>query len=123
MGKHFTLFHVNTRSLSKKNYQLLTVLSSSKINFDVIGISETKQTTGKGFLVNVDINNYFMYTQSSKLASGIVAIYVNDKLDHSRAEDICITTDECQVLWVEIKNKKGKNILIGCAFVTQILTL
>ena len=61
-----------------------------------------------GFLVNVDINNYFMYTQPSKLASGGVAIYRNDKLGHSRAEDMCIATDEFEVLWVEIKNKKGK---------------
>ena len=67
LRKHFFLFHVNTRSLSKNFDQLLSVLSSSKINFDVIGISEIKQKTGMGFLVNVDINNYFMYTQPSKL--------------------------------------------------------
>ena len=114
--KHFSLLHVNTRSLSKNFDQLLTVLSGSKINFDVIGISKTKQKTGMGFLVNVDINNYFMYTQPSKLASGGVAIYVNDKLDHSRVEDMCIATNEFEVLWVEIKNKKGKNFLIGCAY-------
>ena len=64
--KHFSLFHINTRSLSKNFDQLLTVLSSSKINFDVIGIPEAKQTTGMGFLVNVDINIYFMYTQPSE---------------------------------------------------------
>ena len=28
----------------------------------------------------------------------------------------CIATDEFEVLWVEIKNKKGKNFLIGCAY-------
>ena len=61
-----------------------------------------------GFLVNVDINNYFMCTQPSKLASGGVAVYVNDKLDHSRVEEMCIATDEFEVLWAEINNKKGK---------------
>ena len=69
-----------------------------------------------GVLVNVDINNYFIYTQPSKLASGGVAIYVNDKLNHSRVEDMCIATYEFEVLWVEIQNKKGKNFLIGCAY-------
>ena len=29
---------------------------------------------------------------------------------------MCIATDEFDVLWVEIKNKKGKNFLIGCAY-------
>ena len=99
---------MNTRSLSKNFDQLFTVLSSSKINFDVMGISETKQKTGMDFLVNVDINNYLMYTQLCKLASGGVAIYVNDKLDHSRVEGMCIATDKFEALWVEIKNKKGK---------------
>ena len=50
--------------------------------------------TGKDFLVNVDINNYFMYTQPSKLTLGGVAIYANDKLDHSRVDDMCIATDD-----------------------------
>ena len=53
----------------------------------------------------IDINNYFMYTQPSKLASVGVAIYVNDKLGHFRVVDMCIATDEFEVLWVEIKNK------------------
>ena len=49
-----------------------------------------------GFSVNVDINNYFLYAQPSKLALGRVAIYINDKLDHSGVEDMCIATDEFQ---------------------------
>ena len=40
-AKHFSLFHISTRNLSKNFDQLLTVLSGFKINFDVIGISET----------------------------------------------------------------------------------
>ena len=39
-------------SLLSTNFdQLLSVLSSSRINFDVIGISEAKQKTGKGCLL------------------------------------------------------------------------
>ena len=64
------------------------VLSSLKANFDLIGITETKQQIGKDFLVNVDVNDYFMYTQPSKLASGGVAIYVKDNLDHSGIDDV-----------------------------------
>ena len=67
------------------------ILSSLKVNFDLIGITETKQQMGKELLVNVDVNDYFMYTQPSKLASGGIAIYVKDNLDHSRIGDMCIT--------------------------------
>ena len=114
--KSFSLFHVNTRSLSKNFDQLLFVLSSLKVNFDLIGITETKQQVGKDFLVNVDVNDYFMYTQPSKLASGGVAIYVKDNLDHSRIDDMCTTSNEFEVLWIEIKNRKGKNCLCRCAY-------
>ena len=31
---------------------------------------------------------------------------MNDKIDHSGVDDMCIVTDEFEVLWVEIKNKK-----------------
>ena len=115
-GKSFSLFHVNTRSLSKNFDQLLSVLSSLKVNFDLIRITETKQQIGKDFLVNVDVNDYFMYTQPSKLASGGVAIFVKDNLGHSRIDDMCITNNEFEVLWIEIKNRKGKNFLCECAY-------
>ena len=109
--KSFPLFHVNTRSLSKNFDQLLFVLSSLKVNFDLIGITETKQQIWEHFLANVDVNDYFMYTQPSKLASGGVAIYVKDTLNHSRIDDMCTTSNEFEVLLIEIKNRKGKNFL------------
>ena len=95
-GKSFSLFHVNTGSLCKNFHQLLSVLSSLKVYFDLIGITETKQQIGK------DENDYFMYTKPSKLASGGVAIYVKDNLDHSRIDDMCTTNNEFEVLWIEI---------------------
>ena len=65
-GNTFSLFHVNTRSLSKNFDQLQNVLSTVKIDFDLIGITETKQQVDKDFLVNVNITGYHMYTQPSK---------------------------------------------------------
>ena len=42
---HFSLFHVNIRSLTKHFHELHLLLHSSKIPFDVIGISESKELT------------------------------------------------------------------------------
>ena len=103
LKKHFSLFHVNTRSLSKNFDQLYTMLSALRVSFDLLGISETKQQTGKNFISNVNIEGYHIYTQPSKSAAGGVAIYVKDKLD-----DLSILHDGFESLWVEIKNKKGK---------------
>ena len=45
----FSIFHLNIRSLSAHLEELQLLLNALKINFDVIGISETKEQSG-GFL-------------------------------------------------------------------------
>ena len=54
-----------------------------------------------------------MYSQPSKSASGGVAIYVNNKLDHFRKDDLSVIEDNFESLWIQIKNNKGKNIMCG----------
>ena len=53
------LFHVNLRSLSAYIDKLHQLLNTLKFNFDIIGISETKEQIS-GFLKNVLINGYNM---------------------------------------------------------------
>ena len=115
-NKNFSLFHVNTRSLSKNFDQFQNVLSTSKTLFDVTGKSETKQKIDKDFIVNVNIDAYNMYTQPSKSSSAGVAVYVKKKLDHLRRAELCILDDDFESVWIEIKNKKGKNFLCGCFY-------
>ena len=54
--QNFSLFHVNIRSLAKHIDELLTLLYSTKIPFDVIGLTESKQSPDNDFLTNVDIS-------------------------------------------------------------------
>ena len=115
-GKTLSLFHVNTRSLSKNFDQLQNVLSAAKIDFVLIGITETKQQVDKDFLVNVNITGYHMYTQPSKSNAGGVAIYIKNNLDHFIRDDLR-NLDGCfEAVWIEIKNSKGKNSLCGCIY-------
>ena len=116
LGKFFSLFHVNTRSLSKNFNQFLSILSASNNLSDVLGITETKQQIDKGFLTNVSIDGYYMYTQPSKSLAGGVAIYVNKKLDHFERDGLSILHEDFESIWIEIKNKKGKNFLCGCIY-------
>ena len=97
------------------------MLSALGVSFDLLGISETKQQTGKNFISNVDIEGYHMYTQPSKSAAGGVAICVKDELDHFKRDDLSILHDEFESLWVEIKNKKGKIFYVAIFIATQIL--
>ena len=73
---------MNIRSLSKHFDELHTLLHASKIPFDIIGITESKQSLNKGFLTNVKINDYQLHTQPSKSACGGIDMYVKKSLDH-----------------------------------------
>ena len=79
-------------------------------------MSETKENIDKGFISNVDLSSYHMYTQPSRSAAGGVAIYVNDKLDHISKDNLNIIDDDFEAVWIEIKNKKSKNIVCGCVY-------
>ena len=49
-----------------------------------------------------------MYSQPSKSASGGVAIYVINKLDHFRKDDLSVIEDDFESLWIKIKTIKVK---------------
>ena len=80
---NFSLFYVNIRSLSKHFDSLHSLLCSTKIPFDVIGVTETKQLVNKDFLTNANIGDYqFKHTQPTRSSCGGVAMYIKKALDH-----------------------------------------
>ena len=62
-----------------------------------------------------------MYSQPSKSASGGVAIYVNNKPDHFRKDDLSVIEDDFESLWIEIKKTIKLKISYVVAF-TDIQT-
>ena len=63
-------------------------------------------------------------TQPSKSSAGDVAIHTNSKFDHVKRDDRSILHDDFESVWVEIKNKKGKNFLCdSVCIITPILML
>ena len=55
-------------------------------------------------------------TQPSKSSAGDVAIHTNSKFDHVKRDDLSTLHDDFESVWVEIKNKKGKNFLCECMY-------
>ena len=114
---NFSLFHVNIRSLTNHFEELHSLLCSSKIPFDVIGISESKQKVNKNFSTNVNLHEYQLHSQPTKSACGGVAMYVKKSLDHKVLNHLNVLEDEFETLWVEINTgPKCKNIIVCCAY-------
>ena len=114
---YFSLFHANIISLSKHFDELKSLLSATKIPFDIIGLTESKQSIDKDFLTNVKINDYQLHIQPSKSSCGGIAIYIKKSLDHSVLSKFNATEDEYEALWVEINTgPKSRNIICCCAY-------
>ena len=115
--KDFSLFHVTIRGLSKHFDEVHTLLHASKIPFDVIAITESKQSLNNDFLTNVTINDYQLHTQPSKSACGGIATYVKKSLDHLILSNLNALEDEYETLWVEMNTgPQSKNIFCCCAY-------
>ena len=84
-------------------------VSSTKL--DLLAITETSEKEDTGFLNNVEIEGYEKYHTPSKTSKGGTAIYVNkDKILMALLKDSTLRS------WIEIKNKKSKNIICGSIF-------
>ena len=113
----FSLFHVNIRSLSKHFDELQSLITSTKIPFDVIGISESKQLINQNFKINVNLEGYHLHSQPTKSSHGGVVMYINKHLDYTVRDGLSVIEDEYETLWIEIKTgSKAKNILCCCVY-------
>ena len=113
---NFNIFHTNVNGLGSKCDNLCEFLSSVSTKLDVLAITETSEKEEIGFLTNVELEGYELFHTPSKISKGATAVYVNKSFDSLERNDIKINTDEFESTWVEIKNKKSKNILVGCIY-------
>ena len=114
---NFSLLHVNVRSITKHFDELHLLLHSSKIPFDIIGISEYKQLINSEFPTNVDINDCQLHSEPTKSVCGGVAMYVKISLDHKVLNNFNALEEEFKTLWIEMNTgPRSKNIIVCCAY-------
>ena len=115
-NKDLSLLHMNIRSLSLHYDELFTLLGSIGIDFQLIGLSEIKDSVSSPISTNIDIPGYKFHHTSSQSAAGGVGIYVKSDLKANKRLDLSISTCDFETVWIEIKDAKSKNILCCCAY-------
>ena len=111
------IFHSNLNGLEHKFDQLYNFVKTTKLNIDIIGISETSQRENTSFDKNVSIDGYHQpITNGSKSSKGGVAIYARKDLNSWERDDLNIVKDDYESVWIEIEAKKSKNIVCGCIY-------
>ena len=107
---------MNTRSLSRHFDELISTLASSKIKFDVIGVSETWASFDNPIKTNVQSPCYGYLPYQSHSQNGGVSLYVKSRLTPIPRPDLSQDSTDFETVWVEAENNNGKNYLFCCAY-------
>ena len=71
---------MKTRSLQLLFDELFTLITNTGADFEIIGLSETKDTVDSPISTNTDIPGYKFHNPPSQSAAGGVDIYVKSSL-------------------------------------------
>ena len=88
----------------------LFTLASSKINFDVIGVSETWDSVANPLNVNVEVPGYKYFAVQSHGQNGGIVLYVKIGLIPIPRPDLSNDSADFESVWVEVHKKMGKLI-------------
>ena len=116
--KSFSILHLNIHSIQKHFDEFSTALDMLNFKFDVIAISESLLIKGKNPIVDFHLDGYHppigTPTESSK---GGVLMYISDSLKYIERPKLNIyESKHVESLFVEIKNHKSKNNIVGVVY-------
>ena len=111
-----SLFHLNISSLNKHIDNLEHLLTTSNVNFDVIGISETRITDSSS-ASKLKLNDYSQEFCPTESNAGGTAIYVKNSRPYKPRHDLNIhKPHHLESTFIELINPKKTNVIIGCIY-------
>ena len=107
---NFSLFHLNTRSLSKKATNVVDYISILNHDFDVICFTETWfNNIEESNLIDLDNYDKIDCIRDDRIGGG-ATIFINSKHNFIQRLDLKINVTDCDSTFIEIPDRK---IIIG----------
>ena len=78
--------------------------------FNIITLSETWLKRSDEQIFNLDLPGYSFLSQSTTQRAGGVGLYIKNGIQYSVRHDLTSSTDESEMLWVEIESDLNSNI-------------
>ena len=121
----FSLFHMNTRSLSLHFDELISTIATLKINFDVIGLSETWNSIQNPIKTNVEIPGYKYFPCGSQSQNGGLALYVKTGLTPTPRPDLSKIIPILNQFGLKLRTTMVKIVccVVPIVILTQLLIL
>ena len=110
--------HLNISSWPCHFSELQTRLSSTKVNFNIIGISESRIKQNKNPIDNINLQNYnIKHCTTEATNGGGILLYIKDNIIYKLRKDLKIYKSKClESIFLEVINQSGKNIVVGCIY-------
>ncbi len=106
----FGMIHLNVASLSLH----IDLLDHP---WDIIGVSETKIRDDRDPLINISIAGYDFIQTATKSFFGGVGLFIKSGFEYKVREDLNKSIyNVSESVFVEIKNKSKKKLLVGCIY-------
>ena len=107
---------MNISSLSYNFEQFHALLSELGINFDIIGITETRLKRDI-LRTNIDLKGYSFEHTPTEASCGGTLLYLKNNINNTLRDDLKIyKSKELESTFFEIINPKEKNIIVGCIY-------
>ena len=116
-SKSLSIFHHNVCSLSKNFDQLHALLTELDIDFDFIGITESRISKTNFSPTNIALANYVIeQTPTESNAEGAL-LYINRKHSYKIRKDLKLyKPHKIESVFVEVIMPKRTNIIVGCIY-------
>ena len=110
------MIHLNIASIQLHIDELRSLLQIINNPFDIIAITETRLHE-QNTLVDLSIEGYDFHHNETHTQNGGAAIYIKSCYDYEVLNNFNVSLDNiCETLFIEIKSKKQKNLVVGCIY-------
>ena len=110
-NNHFSLLHLNCRSIFNKLPQFNVFLNNCNVPFSLIGLTETWLNENNVSSINVSNFQFISKNRSGKVGGG-VGFLINNNVNYLIRYDLKIDDNICDFLAVEIVNQNSPNLII-----------
>ena len=109
------MFHLNINSLQYYFDELQTFLSNYPIDFQILGISESRLKTDTSTTTNIQLPGFNIELMPTKSANSSALLYIKDTINYKLRPDFNVEKEkELESISIKIFQKPSKNIIIGC---------
>ena len=110
--KNLLVFFTLTHVLSKNIEELEYLLDKTKIDFDVVGISESRIKKDKSATNSINLKSYSHESCPTESAAGGTLLYISNNLSYKPRNDLYIYKST----FIEILSSKKTNVIVGCIY-------